>query len=242
MKYHKSINPIKTAAELMAELQNDPEYVASLKRQAEQRQQAIEHNVRLTTPVIAELIAAGFQVATIADLFNQKMNYEMAIPILLSWLPRIDNPDVKQEIIRALSVPWAKPTASPFLLHEFRETTDRSSTGMRWTIANALSVVADDSVIEEVVQLAKDHKYGKAREMLVLALGNMRNPHVVGVLVDFLCDEEVAGHAIMALGKLRASKVRPQIEEMLFHPKKWIRREAKKALARIDASSRGRTE
>lgn len=102
-----------------------------------------------------------------------------------------------------------------------------------WAIANALETVADDSVFDEVAAFATDRSYGASRKMLVLSLGNMKDPRAVEVLVDLLSDKEVAGHAVMALGKLKAKSAKPKLEPFLQHPRSWVRNEAKKALARI---------
>jgi len=68
----------------------------------------------------------------------------------------------------------------------------------QWAIGNALWIVADDSVFEDIAALAADPKHGKAREMVVVALGNMQNPEAVEVLRRLLRDDQVAGHAVMA--------------------------------------------
>jgi HEAT repeat protein len=67
----------------------------------------------------------------------------------------------------------------------------------------------------------------------VLALGNLTHPRVVDVLVELLGDEEVAGHAVIALGKLRAPSARAALEPFLDHHKAWVRQEARKALAAL---------
>jgi HEAT repeat protein len=94
--------------------------------------------------------------------------------------------------------------------------------------------VADDNVLNDVVGLIRDKTYGKAREMLVVALGNMKSPDVKNILIELLDDEDLAGYAIMALGKLKCKEARSAIERFQTHPKSWVRREAKKALARIN--------
>ncbi len=113
----------------------------------------------------------------------------------------------------------------------------------KWTIGNALSVVADDSVFEDLVELAKDQRHGRAREMLMLALGRMKNPRAAAVLMELLDDDEVVGHAVIGLGNLRAEKARPLLERFLNHPMPWVRTEAKRALKKIEtatAKRRGR--
>jgi len=74
--------------------------------------------------------------------------------------------------------------------------------------------------------------------MLALSLGNMKNQRAEDVLIDLLDDDEVAGHAIIALGKLKSKKAYPAIKRFLIHPKSWVRNEAKKALAKIDKAEK----
>jgi len=199
----------------------------------DRRQQLIAQNKEASKPVLANLSQAGLDVDWIEDLYNKRLDYKRAIPILLRWLPRVENPAVKEAIVRALSVPWARNTEAPALLvEEFRRS--KGDFGLNWAIGNALSVVADDDVLNDIVGLIRDKTYGKAREMLVVALGNMKTPDVKYFLIELLDDEDLAGYAIMALGKLKSKEARPFIERFLTHPKSWVRREAKKALARID--------
>jgi len=185
-------------------------------------------------PILRELCAQGFRVEWISDLYNKRLDYRTAIPILLSWLGRTQNLDLKDGIVRALSVKWARPSAIGPLIEEYRRAPPYQQTNYKWVVGNALSVVADDSVFDEVVELVRDPGHGRAREMLAVALGNMKNPRAVDVLVELLGDEEVAGHALMALGKLKAKQARPRVERFLTHPKTWVRTEAKRALAKID--------
>jgi HEAT repeat protein len=119
---------------------------------------------------------------------------------------------------------------------EFARAEDDTGLGLRWAIGNALSVVASDQIADDMLRLATDRQYGRAREMVVVGLGKLRDPRAKEVLLDLLGDEEVAGHAVMAIGKLRVKAARPPLQRLLNHPKTWVRREAKKAIARIDAA------
>lgn len=185
--------------------------------------------------IIQELRATGFDVVAVGDLYNRKLNYQNAIPILIAWLPRLTNPIVKEDIVRALSVKWARGTAAPKLLvTEFERAEDPTGAGLRWAIGNALEVLASDDIADEMIRLATDRRYGKAREMVVLGLGKLKDPRVTDVLLNLLSDDEVVGHAVMALGKLRAQKARSRLQSILNHPKPWIRQEVKKALVSID--------
>jgi len=211
----------------------------------ERRQRRIAAFMEAAKPILSELSQVGFDIEWIQDLYHKPYDYRIAIPILLRWLPRVENPDVKEVIVRALSVPWARHTEAPALLvEEFRRS--EGDSGLKWAIGNALSVVADDDVLSDIIGLIKDPTHGQAREMLAVALGNMKTPDVKYFLIELLDKEDLVGHAIMALRKLKAKEARPAIERFLTHPKSWVRREAKKALARIDkmsekeASSKGK--
>lgn len=203
------------------------------------RQRALDEYLEEAGPVLAELSAAGFDLNPsrgISDLiknksYRNKSSYKRAIQILLHWLPRVEDLRVKEDIVRTLTIKWAKPAAAPTLIEEFLATGRSGS--YKWAVGNALSVVADDIVFDEVVEVVQDKGHGSARQMVVVALGNMSNPNAVQVLLELLEDDEMAGHALMALGKLGAMEAYSHIEQFLKHPKSWIRKEAKKALERI---------
>jgi hypothetical protein len=198
------------------------------------RQQIIAQNKVASIPILLDLAQAGFEIEWVSDLYVKRFNYKAAIPILLKWLPLMDNKNVKEDIVRSLTVKWAKPIAAAPLIRELQNILKESDTGLAWAIGNALSIVADDCVFEEIVELVQNTQYGKAREMLAVSLGNMKNPHAEDILLDLLNDEEVAGHAIMALGRLKSKEARPAIERFLSHKKSWIRQEAKRAIGKID--------
>lgn len=230
MSRDRSRDAPKSAAELMAELQKDPEYQARMRRLEQEKRENAASYGKAAEPILQALGAIGFSVGAVGELRHGRRNYRAAIPTLLKWLPQISDRHVKEDIIRTLSVPWAKPTAAPVFIDELRKTEDE---GVRWALANGLEVVADDVVFDQVVELVRDKKYGKAREMLAVALGNMKDGRAVAVLVDLLGDVEVAGHAVMGLGKLKSSEARVALEAMTRHPTEWIRDEAMKALKGI---------
>lgn len=219
-----------TAADLMRELQADPEHAAKVEAQEAKRGAATAAAREAAVPIVAELRAAGFEVDAIADLHNRALDYEAAVPVLLRWLPQVENAAVEQDVVRALSVEWARPDAAAPLVAAFRAADDD---GVRWAIGNALAVVADDSVFDDVAALATDRSGGRAREMIAVALGNMTDPRAVDVLRELLADDEVAGHALIGLGRLGAAEAaRDDVEPFLEHPVEWVREEARRLLAR----------
>jgi HEAT repeat protein len=221
---------------LMAELEGDPEYQARVAAKEQERLARVAKNREDAAPIVAELVKAGFAVESIRELLTKKLDFRAAIPLLLAWLPKVTNLDVKESIVRTISVPFAKPLAARPLVKELLDTDD-SAVGLRWAIGNALEIVADDDVVDELIYLARERRFGKAREMVVVGLGNMTDSRVIPVLLDLLKDDEVSGHAIMALGKLKVRAARAHVEPFLKHPKAWVRREAEKTIAKIDEAA-----
>jgi hypothetical protein len=206
--------------------------VASDTREA-QRLAAVAAGKKASIPVVQDLRRAGFDVVAIQDLYQKKWEYQTAIPILLKWLPVVSDPLAKWQIVAALRTRWAKPMAAAPLVREFRSDGSR-----KWEIADVLCVVADASVLDDIVELVKDPASGDARQMLTLCLGEIKDPRSVETVALLLHDEAVAGHAVIAAGKLKAVSLRPLIEPYLDDPRAWVRAEARKSLARLDRSAR----
>lgn len=229
-----------SAGELIAKLRNDPAYQEQMRERdlfAQQRQQAYGVAVE---PLMGALRIAGCTVQSLEQL--RKMgakgdpSYRTAVPTLIRFLRETLNRTLKEEIVRTLTLPGARPDAAQALIEEFKHSEDASETGLRWTIANALAVVADESVFDDLVNLLRDKSHGKAREMLALAIASTGDPRSATVLNSLLDDEVTVGHAVMALRTLKAPVRADRIQALLAHPKAWIRKEAKRAVAMVDRS------
>ena len=70
--------------------------------------------------------------------------------------------------------------------------------------------------------------------MFVVALGNMKDPKVVPYLVNLLDDEDLTGHAIMGLSKLKAVSTIDDIRKAENHPRAWVRKEALKTVRKFE--------
>jgi hypothetical protein len=227
-------NKKETAAEFIAHLHSDPEWVRQNEMRDDQLKAAIEKHKAILSETIKELNEAGYPVDSIDELRESGIPYKTAIPILLKWLPQITSETgAKESIVRALSVPWAKPAALFPLFAEYRSASKQEE-GLKWAIGNALEVIVDDSVFNEIAELVKNKDHGKSREMLVLALGKIKNPNAIDLLIELLNDDEVVGHALIALGKLKAIKALPYIKKMTTHSKLWVRKQAIKSINKIE--------
>ena len=163
-----------------------------------------------------------------------KARHREIIPILLRWLPVVDYRPLKDDIVRTLSVPWARRLANRPLLEEYERADDPEGTGYKWVVSNALEVLADDRVFDDIVRLVQDRENGRAREMLTLALGKMKDPRAYDVLVPLLQDDVVFQHAIIALGRLKDPRAVPHIEPFLADARTAVRQSAETALAKIE--------
>lgn len=225
-----------TAEELRQELASDPEYFAETR--AEQLSQE-EHERRYedaARPILEDLAAAGFNVNQIKDVAAGGSDFRDAVPVLLRWLGKTGNYHVEQELVRTLADRAAKPQAGRPLLEYFERLDSEDDEPLKSAVANSLSVVAGAELADDLMRLAQDPSHGRSREMLVVGLGRLDNPRVVRVARQLLDDEQVAGHAVIALGDARAVEARKDIERFTQHEKAWVREEARRALRKIEGA------
>jgi HEAT repeat protein len=174
-----------------------------------------------------------------AGIRAPRFDFEAAAPVLVDWLPRVKTALVKERIVRSLTGEEAAiPLALEPLVTEFRRA---DADGLKWAIGNALATLADDSIADELVELAQDRRHGRSREMLMDALARTKDERALDVLVELVDDDDVAGHAISALRRLgpRSSlpyleRARPSLERQATDGKTPLaRRQANAALARL---------
>lgn len=191
--------------------------------------------------VVTALRRCGLNVSSVWRLVNTSEVYGDAVPVLIEMLGKVEDLGEVEGIARALTVKEARPLAAPPLIAKFRRLIDDRSEragAVRWAIANALTVVADKELTDDIVELLALPESGSARQMLALALGKLKAEKAVPLLIELLKDEQVVGHAADALGKIKAKEAKIPLEQLISHPRTWVRNEVKKALERIQAGPR----
>lgn len=183
--------------------------------------------------MISEISIAGYPINNILDIRYSSKDYIEVIPILIKWLPTFYDVDVKEEIVRALAVKFAKP-AGLILVEEFKQAALMDNKSYAWAIGNTISFFADDSLFDEISIIVINREYSIARQMLTVALGKMKNPKAKSILINLLLDEDVAGHAIIGLRNMNAIDTKNKIEPFLGHQRTWWRNEAKKTILKFD--------
>jgi len=222
-----------TTRQVLRDWENDPNYPQQLAERERQREEAVRRIREDSAPLIKELAAAGFDYPDLHALVHSGTKYPEAVPILLKWLTRVRNFDLKESIVRTLSVPWASPAAVHPLLEEFRQY-EPSHDSYYWAVGNALWVVANPSVVSEMLQIAGDKRFQRARQMIVLALGRLKDPRIVRVLTGLLTDRDVLAHAVIALGRQGDPDSLSHLRPFLLDENSYVRQEARKAVARIE--------
>lgn len=184
-------------------------------------------------PIVEKLVEAGYDVGSLAELRHSGVRYRKAVPIMTAALSEITEQKTLMELVRALSVPWAKPDATGPLVELFRRVEDSTGLGLRWAVGNALDVTWDDARFDDLVGLARDRSYGRAREMVVLGLARSKRSEAGAVLIELLGDADVNGHAVKALRKLKVPSARAGLERMLDDDRAWVRKETQRALSAL---------
>jgi hypothetical protein len=205
-------------------------------------------------PVLEALTDAGLRVKNLSALVNLDIDYTAQIPVLITWLPCVEYGPVKNTIARALTVREARPAAVPALLQELRlapreapplpmhadpalRMANSDVRLLRDALGNALAFTADASHFGAIVELIEDPETGSARSGLIADyLGRFptRREQAIPVLRRLLADDDLGRYALRPLARLRAVEARPEMERFLNHEQDWVRRDAKRALARLD--------
>lgn len=188
-----------TAAELMAKLNGDPEFVAKRERQEAERNRR-ETEYRLAeAPLVDELRAAGFQVQSAWDLVNTAVPYPKAVPILLAHLPQDYPPAVREGIARALAVREAS-RGWEVLTQLYR---DEQEVRVKDGLAVAIAAAANDELIGDVILLARDKRQGPSRVLLLSALERSADPRARSALIELATDPELAKEIQVILRRLK---------------------------------------
>lgn len=211
---------------------------------------------------IRERLAAEGIYCDVYALRGEKL--AQAVPVLLRLLAEIESFKAKMPLVRVVSdadIPpqllveelrriqpelehdvKPSPSLADMPVNEFIAEVKRigaESTGARrlaWALADGLEKRADESVYDDLVELIRDKRFGKAREMLAYALAKVksRREETIPILLEAVEDEELTSHALDALGKMKAVEAIPAMRRHLEVSKPNVRTTAKKWLKRLE--------
>jgi hypothetical protein len=146
MSAEKQFKEPITAAELLSQLQHDPDYARMMREKEEQGARNRTEFERLERPVLDELHRIGITVTSVGNAAFFE-NYfplsEPAVDVLLRWVP-IAHPRVQECLVRLLAA-----AARPFDGRALAQLFDRAdSEDLRWVIANTIEA-ARPQLIED---------------------------------------------------------------------------------------------
>ena len=192
-----------------------------------------EELAQAAAPLFQELAAAGIGVASFREIANRGVRAAAAVPVLLRWLHATPPGSLKTAIHSCLSkLPPSADTVQG-LIKEFTALEGAGAEGIKWQIGATIAEHASLVAYEDFAALAEDPRHGSARQMLVLALGKMKNPAAIELLIRLLSDDEIAGHAVCALATLAPPSAAPDLKKFTRDPRPWVSKAAIQALSRI---------
>jgi len=184
--------------------------------------------------LVKDLKKVGVSVTSVWDLVNGPNNYDAAQHVLIKYLQTDEDLWFKEGIVRALGVKGFND-AIPYLLKEYKNSNDEL---YKWAIGNTIANIKPKEALNELIEIMGDRKHGSARQMIAEALGRIGDKASVPVLIESLDDEEVAGHAVVALGLIGDESAIEKINPFLNHEMRWIRKAAEKAIKKIEKKTR----
>ena len=184
-----------TAAELLAKLNADPEFVARAADRERARLVMVEELSRAEAPVVSDLLAAGLGVESVWDLVNTGESYTAVLPILVDHLPRAYPAAIREGIARALAVKESRPWWDT-LTRFYRAETDQR---VRGGLAAAIAASATDDVLGELIDLVRQDNNGESRVILLSVLERSSNVLAGQVLQELTTDPLLGKQARISL-------------------------------------------
>lgn len=175
----------------------DPEIIRKREQVERERQERVGRLTAEQTQLLEDLKEVGFNGKSIWDFVNSHEPYPEAIPVLLEHVQRVPtySETTLTGLIRALTVKEARGLFNKIALKMFREDIHEPKVnGVRWCLANALTVVSEITDVDVMIEFLRDRSHAGARAPFPKALTRFigRRPDIVEVL-DSLCDDSENG-------------------------------------------------
>lgn len=194
----------KTAAQLLAELAEDPKWVEALadddaRRAAYEAELAAEEE-----PILAELRQVGVDVPSTWSLIEEHRDaiHPGVLPILLDHLARPYHPAIREGMARALGAPVARPIWRTLAGLYVAEENDQVKQGLACAVAETVT----DDTLDELLALIADPRNGLTRNLLLLAKMPTR---AATVLEGLVADPDLRQELPRLLKRLQRSRKGP---------------------------------
>jgi hypothetical protein len=167
------------------------DFVERQDRQQAEREQLWDAVSASEGPIVEDLKKIGIHVQSVWDLVGMESRaYSEAISILLKHVQEKYPERILEGILRALATPAALKHWGE-LLNLFEFNSAKLPSNIRYLAAVALNGAADDSVINDILRLAADARFGVDRAPLLLTLERSRDPRAKMLLLKLREDKEI---------------------------------------------------
>lgn len=195
--------------------------------------------------MLSEFAGGGWNCTSVYDLVNTAKPYPALLPILIKHFDLIDEPFVRQGIMRALTVKYGGRVVYDFAFSRFE---NEKVGDTRIVIGGVLAVLAESSDLPALYKLVENDQLaqnqgigGDARLPLLTAIARLDGPNAVPALLKFLVKGGgLRAQAIIELGKLGAKAAEAAIEQFADDPDSYVRSASRTALKRIQGDGRNR--
>ena len=180
--------------------------------EADQHHQVAE--MKAFEPVLDDLSRSGISLTSVRELQSPGAPVEAATPVLLRWMPVIDQRDAKRRLIQILGDPRAGEYAARALIAEYRRVAPHDDgnpiASIRANIGSALSVHDCDPIADDLLAIAADRSHGLHRGMIVHDLSRLRarRADAIMLLRSLLDEPAMRSVSVQALTRLRATETR----------------------------------
>ncbi len=220
---------LMTAAELLAKLNQNPEFVAREARRAREEASNVARFESLAAPILQDLRALGVSPSSLDRLAHEYAPLSTDIvKVLLKWIPRIADDYLQESIIRSLGATRARFDGKP-LIEAFENS---QSEGLRWAIANTIAEARPTGVVDWLIGVIQDQDYRDARQMLLLALARLAPKQIANDILSSVFDQ-FPGHAALALAESGGPRELALLRAKRSKYKGWIKKEIDKAVRSI---------
>ena len=183
------------------------------------------------------LLQSGLQFSYLHEsLKYMPREKSIVVPIVLDCFTRAENVKDRQQLLRWLHFKGLYE-AVPVLLDEFKYNSLCGDTLYLWAVAETLYQIKCPLFVSDYLSIACNPKYGISSQMIVLLLGTIKSSDSVLTLMSLLSDDDITLHVITALGKIGDRRCVSRLEEYIDSQKTIIRKEAQRAILRINAIS-----
>jgi len=180
-----------TADEHARQLEANPEHLGL---KAEQEKLMSERRAYLSasaSPILSDLASVGILVDDVWKVRTEKKENAEAIPIFLNHLQRPYPSIIRAGMAQRLAVPAARKIGWNVLVDEYRKT-DISDDHVKQSIAAALAGASDDSVLHELIALAKDKAQGDSRILLLRGIRRSKQQEARQAIEELVNDPDLA--------------------------------------------------